>query len=1062
MKFIPSINIELNSATDFNYIVTENARMVAGNIASSFNSGYHSFSLIGNYGTGKSSFILAFEDDLYNGKNSIINRNIFSTTGGYEFLNIVGDYVSLKSLLASKLNCEEENVLENLSSFYNEIKRLNKILVIVIDEFGKILEFASQNNPEKEIYIIQKLAEFVNVPSRKIMLITTLHQNFGSYASKLSESQRNEWLKVKGRFQEIVFAEPVEQLLYLTIQHSTTRRILSKEEKNNYYSLYELGKNSKVLSKNFEIATAELLFPLDPISAICITLAIQRYGQNERSLFSFLNTKGQGSLIDFETKPNQTYSLAQVYDYLTYYFFSSINEMNSDTTGWRSIAIAVERVEGSNLPPKIIKECLKIVKTIGLLNIFFKGITVDHEFLEIYGKHALNIPDVKEIIGVLERLKVLRFAIYKSQFILYEGTDLNLENEIFKAASIIPLPTVTVDAIAPYINQKAMIASASYYKTGTPRFFEFRILNEPVVLEPEGEIDGFINLIFPLNDIEEEVKELSIVKNSTANIFCYFKNTEQIIKHLYEIDKINYVLDNIALDDRIATIELNNQKQYEARQLNEYVNSCLTSDSVCWYFRGERVKIESWRDINKLISRVSEFVYDKTPIVRNELFNRQKLSSSISLARVNLLDAMLANSDKEAFGIDGFPPEKTIYYTLFRESGIHRQDDSGQWILGSPLSKEMSSLWKVSEEFVLTSVDKPRKLTDLVKILRSAPFKLKQGVIDFWIPIFLFIKQQDFALYNGKTFVLQINKEIFELLQKRINDFYIKSFHITGIRLEFFKRYRQFLKKDDTISITTETLLATVKPFFYFYKNLNTYAKQTRKFDSVYTAKFRDILSNATDPVKTFFEDLPQAFGYKDLNSEDFIVQYIELIRNAVRELNLCYDNLLNRIENKIIQKLGLPESFESYKEILINRYRSIDSSILTPKARAFLNRILTHSETKAEFIEKISMVVSDKRLNDISDSEERILIFQILHLFGELERFSKLNFDQNTHDNSEAFNFEIASNRGFFSKSQTYRLPNNKIRQANEIIKKINCILTEDEDFNISILLKLLNQKIK
>lgn len=31
----------------------------------------------------------------------------------------------------------------------------------------------------------------------------------------LTEVQRQEWNKVKGRFQEIVFNEPVEQLLYL-------------------------------------------------------------------------------------------------------------------------------------------------------------------------------------------------------------------------------------------------------------------------------------------------------------------------------------------------------------------------------------------------------------------------------------------------------------------------------------------------------------------------------------------------------------------------------------------------------------------------------------------------------------------------------------------------------------------------------------------------------------------------------------------------------------------------------------------------------------------------------
>ena len=1061
MSYIPSVNIELNSVSDFNYIVTENSRMVAGNIVNSFNSGHHSFSIIGTYGTGKSSFILAFEDDLKNKKNELISSSILGNVSGFEFLNIVGDYTSLLSLLAYKLNCNIDNVLDELSNYYNLLRKQNKFLVIVIDEFGKILEHAANNNPEKELYFFQKLSEFVNVPNRNIILLTTLHQNFSSYARKLSENQKQEWQKVKGRFQEIVFVEPVEQLLYLTAKQLESSRNLNANEIDDINILFDLSKKSKILSKDFNIKTAEQLYPLDPISAVCITLAVQRYGQNERSLFSFLTAKGIFSLSDFKTNSKETYNLVKVYDYLTYYFYSTINELNSDTPVWRAIFIAIERIEGSNLSEQEIHDCLKIIKTVGLLNLFFNGVIVDNDFLEIYGRNALGLDNPNSVILTLENMKVLRYAKYKSQYILYEGTNLNLENELFKAATIVPIPFLSVDEITPYISNKATVASAIYYKTGSPRYFEYRISNEPVIFEPTGDIDGYINLIFPLNDIQDQVRNISGLKISGANIYGYFKNTEQIVKHLYEIKKLNYVLDNVAIDDKIAEIELNNQKVFESLQLNDAINSGLTDGSVIWYFRGESIEIHSVRDINKLISYVCEIIYHKTPIIRNELFNRQKLSSAISLARVNLLDAMLLNSDKEAFGIVGFPPEKTIYYTLFKESGIHRQDKNGEWFLGAPSAEELSPLWDVSMEFLNSSIDKPRKLIELTKILRAAPFKLKQGVIDFWIPIFLFINQQEFALYINNTYVLNINKEVFELIQKRISDFSIKAFQVSGVKLEFFKRYRQFLRKDDVIAVSTDSLLETIKPFFNFYRSLNTYAKTTKKFDSVYTAKFRDILSEATDPVKAFFDDIPSALGYKEPNSEQFIENYVELIRKAVRELNLCYDNFIERIEEKIVGHLGLPLKFETYKEIMVSRYKTIDPQILTPKTRAFLDRIMTPSESKREFIEKLSIVITDKRLAETKDEEESLLIHQILHIFNELERYSAISQDQNINDDSEAFNFELASNRGHFSKSQTYRLPKAKSQKADEIVKKISSMLTEDEELNICILLKLLNQKI-
>ena len=1063
MSYIPSVNIEMNTASDFRYIVTENAKLVAGNIVSSFNSGHHSFSIIGTYGTGKSSFILALEDDLDNGNNQLIKNGVLGFPHGFKFLNIVGDYAPLGKLLSNKLDSSDENPINALNTYYQSLRKENKFLVIVIDEFGKILEHAANNNPEKELYFLQKLSEFVNVPSRNIILLTTLHQNFSGYATKLTEAQRNEWYKIKGRFKEIVFVEPVEQLLSLTAKRLSKSCKLSKAEELSFGILYDLGIRSKIVSRNLKYKTAVSLYPLDPVSAVCLTLAIQKYGQNERSLFSFLSTKGVGSINDFKATPSTTYNVAMVYDYLTYHFYSAITETNADSMGWRSLSVAIERIEGSNLDGDIIRDCLKLIKTIGLINMFFNGIVLDNDFLITYGDNALGLTNTQDLIKTLISYKIIRFAKYKSQYILFEGTNIDLEDELYKAASIVPTPNLSVEEIAPYISQKVVIASASYYRTGTPRYFEYRIANEPILVEPTGDIDGFIHLVFPPSDIESKVIAMSASANAGASIYGYFKNTDDIVKRLYEIKKLQYVIENVAFDDRVAKSELENQKNFETQKLNDTLITSLTSDSdsIVWYYNGNPQDIKSVRDFNKLLSRVCDDVYQKTPIIRNELFNRQKLSSAISLARVNLLDAMLKHSDKADFGIESFPPEKTIYYTLFRDSGIHRQDENGNWFLGAPTSDELMTLWDASIKFVNSSVDKPKKLTELAKTLKSAPYKLKQGVIDFWIPIFLYINQQDFALYNNGAFVLSINKEVFELLQKRLKDFSIKAFKVSGVKLEFFKRYRQFLHKDDTVYVSTNTLTETVKPFFHFIRGLNNYAKITKKFDNAYTAKFRDVLSNAEDPAKTFFEDLPTALGYKDLNSDEFVQQYLDLIRRAVRELNTCYDNLIDRIEEKIVEHLGLPTDYVEYKEILETRYRTIDSYILTPKTRSFLDRILAPSDSKREFIEKLAIVINDKRLDETKDSDEAMLVHQMLHILSELERYSTIG-ESTSNDGSEAFSFELASNKGDFSKSQTYRLPKNRVKEANETASKIESLLTDDDELNICILLKLLNGKVK
>lgn len=59
----------------------------------------------------------------------------------------------------------------------------------------------------------------------------------------------------------------------------------------------------------------------------------------------------------------------------------------------------------------------------------------------------------RSIIEKLTANKIIRFAAYKSQFILFEGTDINIEDELYKAATIVPVPKLVATEIAPYIKE---------------------------------------------------------------------------------------------------------------------------------------------------------------------------------------------------------------------------------------------------------------------------------------------------------------------------------------------------------------------------------------------------------------------------------------------------------------------------------------------------------------------------------------------------------------------------------------------------------------------------------
>jgi len=458
-KYSPSVNIVSDRKASLNYIPTPNARQVFIQLINDYMLGIRSFSLIGAYGSGKSSFLWALEKNLNRKRKDFTELNgQFNGVESFEYLPVIGEYKSIiqkiKEIVCKDFDgeCEPEDVINQLDRYYSSNKNSNRGLLFVIDEFGKFLEYASKNNPERELYFIQQLAEYVNDTDKDILLITTLHQDFNAYASDLTKSQRLEWDKVKGRLKEITFNEPVEQLLYLA---SERLRSKAKHKKTkDFLKLFNTIKAAKVfpLRDYCREDFAEKLLPLEILSASVLTLALQRYGQNERSLFSFIESNGYLGFNDFNRKINPYFNLSCVYDYLIHNYYSFLStKYNPHYSQWSSIRTSIERVEG--VLDEHVDDAIKLVKSIGLLNIFANASArIDTDFLSNYGRYSLGIKSPEKIIRSLEAHKIIRFVKHSSKFILFEGTDLDIELEIEKAVNFIDHTTNIVSSLNEYFD----------------------------------------------------------------------------------------------------------------------------------------------------------------------------------------------------------------------------------------------------------------------------------------------------------------------------------------------------------------------------------------------------------------------------------------------------------------------------------------------------------------------------------------------------------------------------------------------------------------------------------
>lgn len=1070
-KFTTSTNIIRDSSRNINYIPTPNAKKVVNQISNDFKKGLRSFNIIGSYGTGKSSFLWALQQSVL-GKKRFFDINLI-TGAKVEVINFIGEYKSIISIFAEyfEINLNKqptEAIFGEIFNRYHELGKKAPLLFLIIDEFGKFLEYASGNIPEKELYFIQQLSEFANNPDHNIVLVTTVHQNFDAYAFSLTSAQKQEWSKVKGRFKEITFNEPVEQLLFLAAEHLKRTRRLGNEVEQSIKQTVSIAKRSKGYNINPAYASevALKLYPLDITAANILTLSLQRYGQNERSLFTFLESTDHNGINNFDQKRSPFYSAANVYDYLVFNFYNFINSRyNPDFAYWAAIKGALETVErafdGDTL------DYVKIIKTIGLLNITAaQGSDLSKDFLIKYSTTCLGVSHAGKIIESLEAKRIILFRKFSNRFVLTEGTDLDIPSALIEAGNKVNEIIDVSNLLNKYYQLPPVIAKAHSYTKGTQRLFEFRISEKPINEVPKDEVDGFVNLIFN-EKLDIEVVRTKSYEQEEAILYGYYQNSKAIKNLLFEIEKTKKVIDEND-HDKSALKELQYILFHQKNLLNHYILNNLyggTHDLV-WFYKGVEVSIQSKRDFNRHLSEICDAVYSKTPEFRNELVNKHKISNSIHVAKKNFLRALVDNYNLPDLGFekDKFPPEKTIYLTLLKRNGIRLYSEEINFVTQVSRKSSFLSVWNYSVDFLNSAKSSRKTILEFIEPLRQRPFKLKQGLIDFWIASFLFIKRDDFALFGSSGFIPYITDEVLELIVKYPEDYEIKTFDIEGVKLDIFNSYRIFLNQQSKDKISNQTFIETIKPFLTFYKGLSEYSRNTGRLKKE-TLLIRSAIANSKDPEKSFFEDFPTALGYNldaIQKSKDNLKEYINKLHDSIRELRTSYDTLLNRFEEFILDEFigETAMTFSNYKTKLQERFKYVKRHLCLPHQKTFIQRIDSQIDDKKAWLSSVAQSVIGKSLETIKDEEEVILYDKFKSIVRELDSLSNLAKKDLDTEKEEIMGIELSSFVDGIKRSMI-RLPKHKSGEVGKIADSIKSKLGKDNSLNIAALANILKELI-
>lgn len=868
-----------------------------------------------------------------------------------------------------------------------ESKQSGRGLLVVLDEAGKLLEEAAQHPDRGDVQLLQELAEAASRSGESpIVFVVLLHQAFEQYAGRLSLTERGEWAKVQGRFEDLAFQEASHELLRL-VGEALDRGALPKHVRAPLQTLAAsctaLVTRSGAQDPKKREALLSAALPLHPITSLLLgPLFRSRLAQNERSLFAFLASVEPFGFQDFLDKPvvqaGQTalFLPDALYDYVVTSLGSRLNGHLGKQ--WAQIETALRR-----LPEGAGELDSRVLKTLGLLGLFgdAAGVVASQAVLEaIYtdgsddSKQAL-----KDVLERLRRASLIIFRKFRNAFQLWEGSDLDIDALVRDGLGQVDATSTLVQRLARVAPPRPLVARKHLFDTGTFRYFELRYVEvsafDDAFPEVEPNADGGLLLVIE-REASTRAKFLQQIKQPMAWVTAGPKpvlvavprHVGRLLELGGELAALEWVQTHTPElhDDLVAQREVTTRLAEAERQLRDEVGRLLSGAVACdWVTQATTYRVNSARDLARLVSDLCDASYSKAPIVQNELLNRRQLSSAAAAARRSLLEAMVTHPSEVRLGFEGTPPEVSMYRSLLEQHGLHRERTAGLGF-GPPYEKRNESLrpaWQEIERALNDAHEARLRVPALFERLRKAPYGIKDGILPVLLIAAVLAWKDEMAVYEDGAFVPTLNGATVERLLRAPEKFEVQRLSIGGPRAALYGRLIQTLSTG--AKAASGGVVPIVRQFVRVVRELTDFARTTKTISPKAQA-VREALLRARDPAPLLFKELPIAcgrdpFDAKGPPSESEVEAFVEELRAVIRELQLAYPNLLDSIEDAVRTGLNLPNDQQRLRRELADRAERLLPVAVDAPLKAFLVRAGDEDLRREEWTVSVGTLLGGK-----------------------------------------------------------------------------------------------------
>ncbi|MEO5333180.1 MAG: hypothetical protein H7839_14265 [Magnetococcus sp. YQC-5] len=967
--------------------------------------GHGAFTWTGPYGSGKSSLAVVLAALL--GSNTAMRdtarRAIGAETadrlvalmgaveGGWTVLPVVGRRGDPEKIIVDLLDAKELGVGVAESDLSSRLLHVSRSLtgaglLLLVDEMGKFLDNSAMDG--SDVYLFQQLAEAANRSDQKFIVIGILHQAFDDYANKLSREARDEWLKIQGRFVDIPINVAGEEQVSLI-----ARAIRSPDSASPGFACDGIANAIRRNRPGTAVSLGkELLscWPLHPVVAILLgPMSRRRFGQNQRSIFGFLNSSEPLGFQDFlRSTPADTfveYCPELLWDYLRANLEFSILA-SPDGHRWSLAVDAIERCEAAGGDA----DHLNLIKTIAVIDLFKErsGLFPTMEVL------ALSMPkmDVGHLESMLNQLcswSVIIFKRHLGAYAIYAGSDFDIGAAVDQA--IARMTGVDFNRLRSLAVLQPILAKRHYHETGALRWFEVDIA--PLI---DGEdyvrkyqlrngADGLFLLLVEIeNESESRAQDLlsaaTLAGEDTPVVIGWTKNSVSIPRLASELLALESVRSERAElhGDAVARREVEARIAQATANLEEQVRQAfLSADWTARIGPGENGLLTvsghtGLAGLNAIASQIAYSRFADAPRIRNELLNRLKPSSNAIAAQKALLKAMIEKPTEPRVGINGYPAEGGLFASLLEVTGLHGVTLNGvEYGFREPDESDparLGPMWMAAEQLLLDAGAAGSTIGKLYDLWQAPPFGVRDGLLPILAVAFMLSKLENLAVYLDGSFQHTLATLLVDRLTQDPASVRLRWIDLYDFHREILSGVAEVLAEQcgDTDNTVSFHPLDIARKLVGVVLGLKPWVLKTTTLSATAT-RVRDFAKLANDPNKFLLDDLPhivvEGGGVSKPN------KVVSAVRKGLAELVDAYSCMLRELAASMLKELRVQSADPEALAELHRRAETVKGLTGNFRLDALSIRLGTYSGA-AEEIEAIASFAVNRPPRDWVDRD--------------------------------------------------------------------------------------------